>query len=893
MEGVTLTIQPGVTVRFDSHKALQIDGELIAVGTSASPITFTSNVGTNPGDWDYIVFSDSSVDAVYDIGTGVYQSGSTLQYVVIEYAGGASVDNNGALRLDAAAPFITYTTIRHNASAGIRGFNSPVTLKMTHNTIMDNAGTGISVAGATYVEITDSTIVANANLLYSWGGGISVASGSGATTSLISRNVIRGNTAAVDGSGIDLRGGSSTISDNVITENAIADCDTCWDRSVLLAEGEGTIRNNLIAYNFTGGIVGSPDTIVENIIIHNQGRAMNLVWWDWGSWTISHNIISDNTTRLEVGAVRLGNYGVANFSYNSILRNTALDNAALVYEVSDEGSTISANTIVGNVNQSAPGNLRAVSIQGHPTFNDNNIYNNTGYALYYLSPQGSANLNAENNWWGTSSSPAIQALIHDWFDEPTVGIVDYSPYRTAHNLAAPVSPPTGLNVTSGLTSIDLSWAANPESDVTGYKVYYDVDATYPYSGTGADQGDSPIDVGNVHSVTLTGLPVGKYYLSVTAYDAGADGAHDQTDGNESWFAVDATGMIGEAPQAEFSATPTSGIAPLDVNFTNESTGLYDTCEWDFGDGSTSSSCSDPTHTYTTTGVVTVTLTVDGDLGPSTRVRASYISVYTPVQADFTGLPTSGLAPLEVTFTNQSTGDYATCAWAFGDGDSSADCTDPSYTYTSAGTYTVTLTVSMLGGSALLPGGTDTITRTRYITVTEPSLQVDFVGAPRSGNAPLAVQFASTVTGTVTAYAWNFGDGDIADTPNPTHTYQSAGNFGVTLVVTGLGGTASASKPGYITVNAPPGAPTATFSADVVSGTAPLKVTFTAVTSGTVEQWHWDFGDGGAAFTGPVISHTYIITGTFDVSLTVSNTYSSFIVSKPRYITVRRKTERFV
>ncbi|MCX6035495.1 MAG: PKD domain-containing protein [Chloroflexi bacterium] len=278
-----------------------------------------------------------------------------------------------------------------------------------------------------------------------------------------------------------------------------------------------------------------------------------------------------------------------------------------------------------------------------------------------------------------------------------------------YNLDAPISPPTGLNVTSAPSSIGLSWAANPESDVTGYKVYYDTDGKYPYTGTGADQGASPIEVGNAHSLTLTGLPVGKYYLSVTAYDAGADGAHDQTDGNESWFAVDATGMIGDAPQAEFSAAPTSGVAPLPVNFTNESTGLYDTCEWNFGDGSTSSSCSNPTHTYTTTGVVTVTLTINGDLGPNTRTRASYISVYTPVQADFTGLPTSGSAPLEVNFTNQSTGDYDTCAWNFGDGGSSSNCSNPTHTYTGGGVYTVTLTVN---GS----GGNDVLIRPDYITV---------------------------------------------------------------------------------------------------------------------------------------------------------------------------------
>jgi PKD repeat protein len=192
-------------------------------------------------------------------------------------------------------------------------------------------------------------------------------------------------------------------------------------------------------------------------------------------------------------------------------------------------------------------------------------------------------------------------------------------------------------------------------------------------------------------------------------------------------------------------------------------------------------------------------------------------------------------------------------------------------------YTVSLAVSGLGGS-------DALTRTGYITAYQP-LTVDFVGSPRSGDAPLTVRFTSTVTGTVTAYEWRFGDGGVAYTPNPAHTYESGGRFGVTLMITGPAGIARESKAGYVTVNAPVGAPSATFSADVTSGTLPLTVTFSAVTSGTIEYWEWEFGDGGRAFTGSVVSHTYTTAGIFDVSLTVSNTYGSFTDGEPGYIRV--------
>lgn len=82
----------------------------------------------------------------------------------------------------------------------------------------------------------------------------------------------------------------------------------------------------------------------------------------------------------------------------------------------------------------------------------------------------------------------------------------------------------------------------------------------------------------------------------------------------------------------------------------------------------------------------------------------------PAEADFAGSPTTGAAPLLVTFTNQSTGDYDTCDWDFGDGLTSDDCSPAAHAYTAPGTYTVALTVDGLGGE-------DTLTQEAYIIVT--------------------------------------------------------------------------------------------------------------------------------------------------------------------------------
>ncbi|MBN1873916.1 MAG: PKD domain-containing protein [Anaerolineae bacterium] len=457
--------------------------------------------------------------------------------------------------------------------------------------------------------------------------------------------------------------------------------------------------------------------------------------------------------------------------------------------------------------------------------------------------------------------------------------------KGAYTVTLAVSGPGGSDAVSQTNYITIyaparaAFTANPTSG----PIPLDVDFTNTSSG---DYSTSLWDFGDGLTSTLerpthTYTAVGVYTVTLTVEGLGGSNTLSRP------HCITAHPPL----YANFTAAPTLGFAPLTVTFTNTSGGDYFTSLWDFGDGVTSTLDS-PTHTYTLAGTHTVTLTVSGPGGTDMATRTDYITVYEAVRADFTATPDHGAIPLSVSFTDRSGGPVAVWQWDFGDGVMSA-LQHPTHIYTKTGIYTVALRVQVAGTSALLPGGTDTLTRAHAITVTESPPRSDFAGVPRSGDAPLTVQFTSTVTGTVTDYRWNFGDGGVADTPYPTHTYFSAGSFDVALAVTGTGGTDTTSKPDYITVNAPAGAPTATFSANVVSGTRPLPVTFTAITSGTIEYWLWNFGDGGTTFTGPVVNHTYITSGIFDVRLTVSNTHGSFMVSKPGYITVNKKDESFI
>jgi len=124
--------------------------------------------------------------------------------------------------------------------------------------------------------------------------------------------------------------------------------------------------------------------------------------------------------------------------------------------------------------------------------------------------------------------------------------VDYAPFLTALNTTAPPSPPTSVAAQTATTSIAFSWDANPESDITGYKLHYDTDAAgYPYANV--------IDVSNVTSYTLASLNTGTtYYAAISAYGGGGD---------ESWVSSTLSASIAAAPVATPTPTPAPTPTP--------------------------------------------------------------------------------------------------------------------------------------------------------------------------------------------------------------------------------------------------------------------------------------------------------------------------------------------
>ncbi|HET7030618.1 MAG TPA: PKD domain-containing protein [Candidatus Limnocylindrales bacterium] len=256
-------------------------------------------------------------------------------------------------------------------------------------------------------------------------------------------------------------------------------------------------------------------------------------------------------------------------------------------------------------------------------------------------------------------------------------------------------------------------------------------------------------------------------------------------------------------------------------------------------------------------------------------------------ADFTGSPLSGAAPLGVSFSDASSDAPTAWSWNFGDpGSGSANTStseNPSHTYATAGTYTVSLTASNAFGD-------DTKTRTGYITVGDGPV-ASFTGSPTSGDAPLGVEFSDASTGSPTAWSWDFGDpgsgsANQSNLADPSHTYAADGAYTVKLTVTNDFGQNTQTRTSYIHVG---NAPIASFDASPTAGDPPLLVSFTDTSANNPTGWSWNFGDpsSGAANTSTLENptHTYSAGGTYTVSLTASNGAGSDVVTRTGLISV--------
>src|SRR4030095_16026801 len=305
--------------------------------------------------------------------------------------------------------------------------------------------------------------------------------------------------------------------------------------------------------------------------------------------------------------------------------------------------------------------------------------------------------------------------------------------------------------------------------------------------------------------------------------------------------------------------PDSVCQNQEYNFINTTSPPPASSSWDFGDGTTSADIS-PVKKYTSPGTYIIRL--------ANHFSGCIDSVSRPVfvkeapKIDFTaGTTQSCKTPFTVQFTNLTSGSN-TYMWDFGDGANSTDI-NPVHTYTDTGSYTVMLIVASNNGCL------DTIVKSQYIQIGKPAITIN--NLPQTGCVPLTISPSSTiiVSEPIANYLWNFGDGATSSAENPTHTYSSPGAYTVSLIIA----TASGCTDTVAMTEAGRGGdkPHASFTVNPNDVCAFQPVQFTDNSTGSVDQWLWQFGDGEAS-TSQNPSHQYQDTGYFSVTLIVwSNT----------------------
>jgi parallel beta-helix repeat protein len=199
-------------------------------------------------------------------------------------------------------------------------------------------------------------------------------------------------------------------------------------------------------------------------------------------------------------------------------------------------------------------------------------------------------------------------------------------------------------------------------------------------------------------------------------------------------------------------------------------------------------------------------------------------------------------------------------WLFGDG-SFSTLPNPVHQYAQPGLYTVSLTIYNPATQCM-----DYVEQLVYIGGLGSDCEANFAYFPQSSN-PLQIRFRNRSQGNIVRYLWNFGDGTLAYTPNPLHTFNSAGTYNVCLSVTNSNGISNMScrtiRVGANANDLP--------KADFVYQIDPeaLTATFQNTSSGNYTLSFWYFGDGNSATEAHPV-HTYAQAGLYLVSLRVVN-----------------------
>jgi len=331
-------------------------------------------------------------------------------------------------------------------------------------------------------------------------------------------------------------------------------------------------------------------------------------------------------------------------------------------------------------------------------------------------------------------------------------------------------------------------------------------------------------------------------------------------------------MVLPSPTASFVYS-TNNCSGTPVQFTDQSTATYGYIVkwiWNFGDGTDTTvnlpASPNVSHVYTSGGTYIVTLMVKTADSCTASVSHTITVTSTPLaNFDYSAVRCEGMAVQFTDLSQQNGGGIImNWEWNFGDPGTGTNNTstlqNPFHIFSNGGTYQVQLIITNTSTCK------DTIVKTIGID-NKPFVDFTFDTVCK-GDITHFTDASAANTGTITNWLWSFGDGTTSIVQNPVHQYSNSGIFQVILTVTNSAGCShDTTKLAQIKVK-----PSAAFSfAETCKGSPTQFHDLSTTTSGVINQWQWDFGDGGSSnIQNP--EHTYSNSGIFNVILIVSNSF---------------------
>jgi parallel beta-helix repeat protein len=473
-EGISLTILPGVIVKFQVETCIKVYGStFVAKGSEISPILFTDNsTGPDIQRWSGIKFYNclTQLDAESNYLSGTIISNSRIEGTT--YA--ISIEDNSSVliekcELDNSVDAIFLANSNNN---------------IIRNCAISNSNIGIFIPSnfeSSNNRFSDNFIHHNSNV------GFFMNNNDG----LSKYNIIEGN--HFDSNPIGIYLGNDGLPDpafSIVQNNIISNSSL---NGLRLYQDSAVVSENIFYNNLTGISIWESkfSRVANNLIFHNQ---------DWGlqiSGKAGYNSVEFNNIYENKGGILLSGQNEDSSHYTSIVRNAIHHNSGIAIRI-----------------ESAP--------QAGIQFN--NLYNN-GTDSCFINVTRST-IHAEYNWWGTADTLLINKQISDIFDNPAKGHVIYKPFVGAPGSTPPISAPRNVVKRLAGDQVEVSWSPNQENDLDGYRVYYNYTTPYSFSDY--------VDVKNTTHYLLNGVSVFDT-IAVTAYDSQADGNKDQFEGHESAF----------------------------------------------------------------------------------------------------------------------------------------------------------------------------------------------------------------------------------------------------------------------------------------------------------------------------------------------------------------------